>query len=172
MMYKIFYITRAPITIIRASKCQLLKVGYLASPVKFLTFSVSLFSFRMSTTPKKKRSVEARMRAKAKDDSSERWHLLPMPCLVCCESYCSLTDQQFAIARGCDGTHFEHVSYSGVETSFAALNLSLVMPIENDIKCLKITEDDLHGSEVVDTQKHYKEKGTWLCREGIQASSP
>ena len=177
----------------------------------------------MSTTPKKKRSLEAirrrnqkkREKARFREDSSERSHLLPTPYLVRCESYqynclaldcemvvveasirsertrtasvgivdingvsvyevyvslpgdcrlnrksrkyCPVTDQQFAIARGCNGTDFEHVR-SQVLRLLHSSKFVIGHAIRNDLTCLRITDHDLHDNVIIDTQKHYKKR--------------
>ena len=71
--------------------------------------------------------------------------------------YCPITDQQFAIARGCNGTDFVHVR-SQVLGLLHRSKFVIGHAIRNDFRCLGISEDDLPGQVVIDIQKHYKQR--------------
>ena len=72
--------------------------------------------------------------------------------------YCPVTDQQFAIARGCNGTDFEHVR-SHVLGLLRRCKFVIGHAIRNDLTCLSISEGvDLPNQVIIDIQKHYKQR--------------
>ena len=70
---------------------------------------------------------------------------------------CPMTNQQFAIARRCEITDFEHVR-SQVLRILRSSDIVIGHAIGNNLTRLRITNDNLNFDVIRDIQKHYMKR--------------